>query len=113
MSQFGRLLHDTTFSRQFAAVVAIAVMSMAFASSLAISWQSSRQIRTNLLEQGRQITDNLARQSKLALLYEAPENASEAVTVTLAFPDVTSLEVRHADGRLLLSRSKSAGVENG
>jgi len=108
MTRFQRLLRDTTFSRQFAVVVAVAVLSLAFASSLAISWQSSRQIRTNLLEQGRQITDNLARQSKLALLYEAPDNATEAVTVTLAFPDVTALEIWHADGRLLLSRNKSA-----
>jgi predicted signal transduction protein with EAL and GGDEF domain/signal transduction histidine kinase/HPt (histidine-containing phosphotransfer) domain-containing protein len=107
MSRFNRLLRDTSFSRQFAAVVAGAVLSLAFASSLAISWQSSRQIQTNLLEQGRQITDNLARQSKLALLYDAPDNAAEAVTVTLAFPDVTSLEIRHADGRLLLGRNKS------
>jgi diguanylate cyclase (GGDEF)-like protein len=107
MKPLRRLLHDTSFSRQIAVMVAIAVFSLAFASSLAISWQSSRQIQANLLEQGRQITDNLARQSKLALLYEAPDNAIEAVTVTLAFPDVTSLEIRHADGRLLLGRTKS------
>ncbi len=108
MNRLNRMVHNTSFSRQIAVMVAVAVLSLAFASSLAISWQSSRQIQTNLLEQGRQITDNLARQSKLALLYEAPENAAEAVTVTLAFPDVTSLEIRHADGRLLLNRSKSA-----
>jgi diguanylate cyclase (GGDEF)-like protein len=110
MNRLSELLRNTSFSRQLAVMVAVAVFSLAFASSLAISWQSSRQIQTNLLEQGRQITDNLARQSKLALLYDAPDNATEAVTVTLAFPDVTSLEIRHANGRLLLGRSKSGDV---
>lgn len=104
MSILARLLRDTSFRRQLSYLVAVAVLSLAFASSLATSWQGSRQIRTDLLEQGRQVAENLARQSKLALLYDAADNAKEAVTVTLEFPDVTALEIRHADGRLLLGR---------
>jgi PAS domain S-box-containing protein len=105
MNRLTRLLRDTSFSRQLSVVFAVAVLSLAFASSLATSWQSSLQIRANLLEQGRHITENLARQSKLALIYDSPENASEAMAVTLAFPDIAALEIRHADGRLLIDRS--------
>ena len=104
MSRFSTLLRDTTFSRQLSIVVAVAVFSLAFASSLATSWQGSRQIRDNLLEQGRQVAENLARQSKLALVYDAAENAQEAVNTTLSFPDVIALEIRHIDGSLLLGR---------
>jgi diguanylate cyclase (GGDEF)-like protein len=106
MSRLGRLLHESSFSRQLSIVVAVAVLSLAFLSSLATSWQSSRQIRGNLLEQGRQITENLAGLSKLALLYDAPDNAAEAIRVTLAFPDVEALEIRRRDGRLLVGENK-------
>ncbi|HEX8989744.1 MAG TPA: EAL domain-containing protein [Rhodocyclaceae bacterium] len=109
MSRLGRLLHETSFSRQLSIVVAVAVLGLAFVSSLATSWQGSRQIRGNLLEQGRQITENLAGLSKLALLYDASDNAAEAIRVTLAFPDVDGLEIRHADGRLLVAENRAPG----
>ncbi len=99
-----RFLRETTFNRQLSVFVAVAVLSLAFASSLATSWQSSRQIQSDLLEQGRHVAENLARQSQLALIYDAAENAKEVVGVTLSFPDVIALEIRHADGRLLLGR---------
>ncbi len=104
MTLLARVLRDTSFRRQISYVVALAVLSLAFASSLVTSWQGGRQIRTDLQEQGRQVAENLARQSKLALIYDAADNAMEAVAVTLEFPDVIALEIRHADGRLLLGR---------
>jgi len=104
MTLVARLLRNTSFSRQLSVVVALTVLSLAFASSLATSWQGSRQVQSALLEQGGRIAENLARQSKLALIYDSPENAAEAVSVTLAFPDVTALEIRHASGRLLVGR---------
>ncbi|MFA7240945.1 MAG: ATP-binding protein [Sulfuricellaceae bacterium] len=105
MNHIAQLLRNTSFSRQISIVVAMAVLSIAFTSSLAISWQGSRQIRANLLEQGRQVSENLARQSRLALIYDAPDNANEAAMVTLSFPDVIALEIRHTDGGLLLARN--------
>jgi diguanylate cyclase (GGDEF)-like protein len=107
MSLVAGFLRDTSFRRQLSAGVAVAVLGLAFVSSLATSWQGSRQIRSSLIEQGRQVAENLARQSKLALLYDAPDNAAEAVAVTLAFPDVIALEIRHVDRRLLLGRSNA------
>jgi len=105
MTRLSQLLRNTSFSRQLSVVFAVAVLSLAFASSLATSWQNSRQIRANQLEQGRRIAENLARQSNLALIYDSAENAAEAVAVTLAFPDIVALEIRHADGSLLIGRS--------
>ena len=104
MSRLPSIFRTTTFQRQLTVTVAVAVLSLALASSLANSWQGSRQIRITLLEQGGHIAENLARQSTLALLYDSADNAAEAATVTLAFPDVIALEIRHADGRLLTLR---------
>ncbi len=104
MSRLPRFFRTTTFSRQLMVSVALTVFCLALVSSLASSWQGSRQIRSGLLEQGGRIAENLARQSKLALLYDSADNAADAVTATLAFPDIVALEIRHADGRLLMRR---------
>ncbi|QDQ29184.1 EAL domain-containing protein [Chitinimonas arctica] len=101
-----RYLHDKSFRHQLSVAVTVGVLLLALLSSLASSWQGSRQIREVLRAQGEGLAESLARQSKLALLYDAAENADAAVGVTLAFPDITRLEIRHADGRPLLVRGK-------
>jgi diguanylate cyclase (GGDEF)-like protein/PAS domain S-box-containing protein len=61
-------------------------------------------VRHNLVEQGQRITENLARQSALALVYSSADNATEAVAATMSFPGVIGVEIRHSDGRLLLAQ---------
>ncbi len=100
--------HRTTFRRQLSVSVAVGIFFLALCSSLASSWQGSRRIHDNLVEQGQRIAQNLATQSKLALLYASAENAAEAVNVTLAFPDITEVEIRDANGRALLAKGKNA-----
>ena len=111
MTKFAHLLRESSFRRQLSVVVAAALLSLAFVSSLATSWQSGRQIQATLVEQGMKVTENLARQSKLALLYDAAENAAEPVALTLAFPDILALDIRHADGRLLFARGAAIDGE--
>ncbi|WP_395702910.1 ATP-binding protein [Aquabacterium sp.] len=100
----GRGLQRSTFRRQLGGLVAAGVLVIALLSSLMSSWQASREIRNTLVEQGERITQSLATQSTLALLYGAADNASEAVHTTQAFPDVVGVEVRHASGAVLLSK---------
>ncbi|MGQ0709654.1 MAG: EAL domain-containing protein [Rhodoferax sp.] len=106
---FLALLRRTTFQQQLAIAVAVGVLSLALLSSLAISWQSSHEIRTNREQQGQRLADSLARQSRLALLSDTSENAADAVVGVLAFPDVDRIEIRRVDGRLL-SASGAGGV---
>ncbi len=109
MSRLRQLLRNTPFIHQLTLTMAMAVLSLALVTSIAISWQGTRVISTNLIEQGRQVAENLARQSKLALIYDSSENAAEVAKMTLTFPDVIGLEIRRADGRLLLGKnSKNA-----
>jgi diguanylate cyclase (GGDEF)-like protein len=108
MMQLPNVFRTTSFRRQLTVIVAIAVLGLGMVSSLVSSWQGSRQIRVTLIEQGQRIAETMALQSKLALLYDSGENAAEAVTATLEFPDVVGLEIRHADNRLLTHK----GIRN-
>ena len=101
-------LHKFTFERQLGIMVTLGILFLALSSSLVGSWQSNERVRRNLLEQGQRITENLARQSALALIYASAENAAEAVKATMAFPGVVSVEIRDVNQRALLSRG-SAG----
>ena len=97
-------LRRTTFRHQLSITVTVGVLCIALFSSVVSSWQASRLIRGTLLEQGQRIAENLATQSTLALLYSSSDNALDAVSATLAFPDVMRVEIRAADGRLLVAR---------
>ena len=99
-------LHKVTFERQLGIMVTFGILLLALSSSLVGSWQSNERVRINLLEQGQQITENLARQSALALIYASADNADEAVKATMAFPGVVSVEIRDVNQRTLLTRGK-------
>lgn len=102
---FQAYLRRTTFRHQFTLAVALVVLLITLCGALASSWQGSRQIRSQLKDQGQRVAENLAAQSPLALLYDSTENVDGAVGLTLSFPDVVQVEIRHVDGRLLLVRS--------
>ncbi|MBI1905571.1 MAG: EAL domain-containing protein [Rhodocyclales bacterium] len=75
---------------------------MSMLAALAASWLGSRQLHDGKLQEGAGIARNLAIQSRLALLAGSVENVAEAVEAVSTFPDVLRVEIRHADGRLLL-----------
>lgn len=96
-----------TFQQQLSVVVAIGVLSMTLLSSLASAWQATRQVRSQQLDQSLQVASSLAAQSRLALLSGSADNVREAMTATLAFPDVLRIEVRTADNKLLASQGST------
>ncbi len=93
-----------TFSRQLSILVTVGILFLALLSSVTGSWQVNERVRNDLVEQGQRITENLARQSSLALIFASADNASEAVNATMAFPGVVALEIRQANGHILLAR---------
>ena len=97
-----------TFQQQLSVVVAIGVLSMTLLSSLASAWQATRQVRSQQLDQSLQVASSLAAQSRLALLSGSADNVREAMTATLAFPDVLRIEVRTADNKLLASQGSTS-----
>ncbi|MFZ3017157.1 MAG: EAL domain-containing protein [Gallionella sp.] len=101
---FAAFFQKLTFQRQLGITVTLGILLLALLSSIVGSWQGNKRVRDDLIEQGRRITENLARQSALALVFDSADNAEEAVNATLAFPGVVGVKIFHADGRLLLSR---------
>lgn len=104
-------LREFTFRRQLSITVTLGILCLALFSSLVSSWQANERVRRNLIEQGQRITENLARQSALALLYVSPENAAEAVSATLAFPSVVSVVIRDSGQGILLERGSARPAE--
>lgn len=100
----------SNFRRQLSIVAALGIVGVALVSALAASWQGSRQTHETLLSQGLNLANSLARQSRLALLTGGAENAREAIEGTLAFPDVTRVELLLADGRMLLQRGAAVAL---
>ncbi|MEQ6341953.1 MAG: response regulator [Gammaproteobacteria bacterium] len=96
------------FRRQLSIAFTVGVAVLALVSSLVTSWQASRDIRDNLIQQGMQITGNFARQSELALLYGAEENAQIPAAATLAFPNIAHVSVYEQNGVSLLTKGKVA-----
>jgi diguanylate cyclase (GGDEF)-like protein/PAS domain S-box-containing protein len=101
---FSAFFQRLTFQRQLGITITLGILFLALFSSVVGSWQGNKRVRNDLIEQGQHITENLARQSSLALLYSSADNATEAVNATLAFPGVTGVEIRNANGKVLLMR---------
>ncbi len=103
---FAAFLQKLTFQRQLNITVTLGIFFLALFSSIVGSWRGNERVRHDLIEQGQHITENLARQSALALVYSSADNAAEAVNVTMAFPGVVGVEIRHANGGVLLARGE-------
>lgn len=101
---FATFLRTFTFQRQLGIMIAVGIFMLALLSSVVGAWLGNERVRINVLEQGRVITENLARQSVLALIYGSSDNAAEAAAATLEFPGVIAVEIRDAKQHILLKR---------
>jgi diguanylate cyclase (GGDEF)-like protein/PAS domain S-box-containing protein len=102
-----KFLKRLSFERQLGILVAVGILFLALFSSVVGSWLSNERVRVNLLEQGQRITENLARQSALALIYASGDNAAEAVKATMSFPGVVSVEIIDVNNHTLLTSGKT------
>ena len=108
---FDAFLNKLTIRRQLGIAVALGIFLLALLSSVAGSWQGRELVRSNLIEQGRHITESLARQSALALVLFSADNVIDAVNTTLNFPGVVSVEIHDSKQYLLLKRGNIATAE--
>ena len=93
-----------SFRHQLLITVIFGVICLALATSLTISWVTSKDTRKIMVEQGLQITDSFARQSILALLFEAGENAEDSAIATLEFPNISHVTVYKNNNDILLNK---------
>ncbi|MFG6431003.1 ATP-binding protein [Pelomonas parva] len=100
---YARWLREASFRRHLSVAVTLGALCLSLLVAAVNAWQGGREVRAMLMEQGGRVAANLASNSSLALLYAAADNAEEAVRASLAFPDVMGIEIRDANGRLLLA----------
>ena len=108
---FSAFFQRFSFKRQMGITITLGILFLALCASVAGSWQVNERVREDLISQGRRITDNLARQSTLALIYSSADNATEVMHATMAFPGVIGMEIRHANGDLLLAQGDNDLVQ--
>lgn len=94
-------LNQLSFRRQITWAFAAGIILVYLSSSIVISLGSVRAVRHAMLEDGRQIAENFANQSVLALLYHSADNVKDAAEATLGFPDVRTVSIYARDGELL------------
>ena len=97
-----------TIQRQLFFTVAIGIVLLLFALIFASTWVSDQQVRKVLIEQGRQVTSNLAKSTRLALIYDSPNNAEAAIRSVLAFHGVVRIDIYKPDGFLFYCSGKEA-----
>lgn len=83
---------------------------MAISASLATSWSTTLKVHDMMLGEGLQVTQSLAHQSALALLYESGDNAMEAVKTTLSFPAIEHVTIIDKSFSAILSEGKGKAV---
>ncbi len=91
-----------SFLYQLTVSFIIGITTLILVASVVTSWLASNRTESDLIRQGHQITENLARQSALALLYGEGENAKDAARGALAFPDVLDVYIYDISFRLIL-----------
>jgi len=96
-----------SFSRQLFLVFVLGMLSLAVISSVTTSWVLTKQVRSQIIEKSLQITSNFAAQSYLALIYESPENARDAIDATMSFPDVAGVGIYKPDGTVVTQEGKA------
>lgn len=85
---------------------------MAPISAYFTSTTSNELLKTQLYAQGEQLAKTMARQSKLALIYESEYSAQEAVSLVSGHPDIEVQEIRLTNGKALY-RSKNYRTTQG
>ena len=104
MKRFTRLLSsEASFRTQLLTTLTLGMLLLALAASLTNAWLTNRQTQARMVAQGERITETLARQSVLALLYGAGENARDFAASTLAFPDVRGVRILDRERNVLLA----------
>jgi diguanylate cyclase (GGDEF)-like protein len=93
--------HQLKFRHQLVLIFVTGVVALSAAIAIAVGEISTNIVREQMVGLGRQVTQTLANQSRLALLYQSEDAARDAVKSIAGFPDVQVLEIKAADGKTL------------
>ena len=94
---------ETSFRAHLTTIVSIGVITLSITASLFTAWVTTKNLYNVLIEDGLQVTESLADQSVLALLYTSGDNARDAVRITMTFPSVSRVKIITTEGFEIIS----------
>lgn len=102
----------SSFRTQLSRILTTGILALAISASVTTAWFTTANIRTQLVRDGLQVTESLAKQSVLALLYDSPENAEDAVRAAMGFPAVTGVTIMTSKNQPLLKKGHMPPISN-
>ena len=101
-----------SFRAQLTAIFTIGILTLAITGALSSAWITKIHIEDQLFENGQKVTESLAKQSALALIYDSADNAKDAADAAMAFPFIEQLGIITTDNEVLLQRGQLLTVAN-
>lgn len=103
---------NKSFRGQLTAIFTIGILALAIAGALSSAWVTKVHIEDQLFADGQQVTESLAKQSALALIYDSADNANDAADAAMGFPDIEQLAIINTDNKVLLQRGGLVNTVN-
>lgn len=96
------------FRRQIIWVFSCGILLLALATSMMITAISRDSLSQQFLNQNINITETIAGQSILALLYESVEAAEEVTSNSMSYQDISSIYIANSSANILFARHRIA-----
>jgi diguanylate cyclase (GGDEF)-like protein len=100
------LLSKLGFWQQLVVFFATGITILAVSTSIVLTITANKSAKSQLTDQAIYLADSLARQARLSLLYQSPEEAQQIVDIALQYPDVVGIRIE-TDGERVL---KTQGI---
>lgn len=89
------------FWQQLVLTLVVGFIFLAITTSVAIAFINNKSVKAQIVDQASYLTELIARQSRLALLYQSATAAQETAEVALQFPDVVGITITNELGEVL------------
>ncbi len=100
-------IRSKSFRVQLTTIFSIGILALGLVGALSSAWVTKVHIEDQLFENGLQVTESLATQSVLALIYDSPENADDAAIAAMGFPSIEHVAILTTAGNALLSKGET------
>lgn len=97
------------FWQQLVLVLIAGITFLAFATSISIALINNNSVKAQIVQQASYLTEMIAKQSRLALLYQSNTSAKETANVALQFPDVVGISISTENDEVLYQDGITAG----
>ena len=96
-----------SFRGQLTTIFTVGILALGLAGALSSAWVTKVHIEDQLFEDGLQVTESLAKQSVLALIYDSADNAEDAAVAAMGFPSIEQVAILNVKGVALLSKGET------